>query len=64
MKLTYRKKRIVNQFDVNKVTDQEQARKNMKVNNPTNQAVFEMMHQMEEDKKMVVLICKKEIQDM
>ena len=36
----------------------------MKVNNPTEQAVFEMMHQMEEDKKMVVLICKKEIQDM
>ena len=36
----------------------------MKMNNPTDQAVYAMMHQMEEDKKAVVHICKREILEL
>jgi hypothetical protein len=46
------------------MTTPEQARKNMKMNNPTDQAVYAMMHQMEEDKKAVVHICKREILEL
>ncbi len=36
----------------------------MMMNNPTDQAVHAMMHQMEEDKKAVVHICKREILEL
>ena len=54
----------MNRFDVNKVTTPEQARKNLRVNNPTEMAVLAMMQQMEDDKSAVVDLCKKEILDM
>jgi hypothetical protein len=54
----------VNRFDVNKLTTPEQARKSMQINNPTEQALAETIKLMEDDKKAVGYLCKKEIQEM